>query len=261
MAESTEPTALSVEHVVVKRGDKVVLHDVTFECNSGQVLSILGPNGAGKTTLLKVIAGLLPFTGRVRVFGTPLSSLDPRSRARQLAFVPQHTLLRAALPVRSVVAQGRYAHLGGFAQPRLADRQAIERAMAKTDVAQFAERAFTDLSFGEQRRVLLARGLCTGARILCLDEPTASLDIAHALSLHALLRELAQEGHCIVVVMHDLDDALLHTERALLLHRGKQVALGDSADVVAPSYVESVYGVRMQAEAGLRFSLQRGGKE
>ena len=248
---------LSVEHLSVVRGDKSVLVDTTFEAHSGQVLSILGPNGAGKTTLLKAIAGLLPFDGEVRLFGRKLAEFSPREKARQLAFVPQHTLLRSALPVRSVVAQGRYAHLGGLAQPRAEDKAAIARAMEKTDVAQFAERAFTDLSFGEQRRVLLARGLCTGARILCLDEPTASLDIAHALALHALLRQLAEEGHCIIVVMHDLDDALLHTDRALLLHQGCQVALGASEEVIAPHHIEAVYDVRMQVHAGLRFILDR----
>ena len=255
MAEVENPATLSVEQLSVRRGDKIVLDSVSFESSSKTILSILGPNGAGKTTLLKAIAGLLPFDGQVRLSGKPLSSFSPREKARQLAFVPQHTLLRSALPVRSVVAQGRYAHLGGLAQPRVEDREAIDLAMEKTDVAQFAERAFTDLSFGEQRRVLLARGLCTGASILCLDEPAASLDIAHALSLHALLGELAQEGHCIVVVMHDLDDALLHTNRALLLHHGHQVALGASSEVIAPSHVESVYGVRMQPDAGLRFTL------
>lgn len=255
MAESRVAAALCVRGATVLRDGNPVLQEVDVTAMSGQVLAILGPNGAGKTTLLKAIAGLLPFSGEVELFGKPLSELSPRARARQLAFVPQHSLLRSALPVRRVVAQGRYAHQSGFARPTAADMEAVQRAMAKADVARFADRPFTALSFGEQRRVLLARGLCTGAKVLCLDEPTASLDIAHALSLHGLLRELAQEGHCVVVVMHDLDDALLHTDRALLMSRGRAVAVGDSAAVICPHNVAEVYGVEMHAGAGLRFSL------
>lgn len=258
MAESEAnpvPAVLEVEDISVNRGKTPVLKNVAFSSHPGEVLSILGPNGAGKTTLLKAIAGLLPFTGRVTIDGTSVTELPGRVRARKLAFVPQHTLLRSALPVWKVVAQGRYAHLGGLSRPGPGDHAIITQALRKADVEQFSQRHFTSLSFGEQRRVLLARGLCTGAKILCLDEPTASLDIAHALSLHALLRELASEGHCVIVVMHNLDDALQHTDRTLLLKAGEQRYLGPAREVITQGPIEEVYGVRMQLQAGLRFAL------
>lgn len=247
--------ALRVTDLSVQRRKERVLHEVDFRASNGRVTAILGPNGAGKTTLLKAVAGLLEYEGQIYIAGTPAKELPARKRAQQLAFVPQHTLLNSALPVRQVVMQGRYPHLGSFARPGAGDTASVEQAMETVDVTRFAQRAFTSLSFGEQRRVLLARGLATGARILCLDEPTASLDIAHALTLYQLLRELARAGHCVVLVMHQLDEALTHTDDALLLAAGRCHAQGPTAEVITAQTVRQVYGVDVQERAGLRFRL------
>src|SRR4051812_3813585 len=208
---------LVAENVSVLRGDKQVVSGVSLQASAGEVLAVLGPNGAGKSSLLRALAGLLPFSGSVRLDGVEYSSLAPRERARRLAFVPQQTALRSALPVRDVVAQGRYMHRSAFGASGAHDREAVARALEVCDIAGFADRAFTTLSFGEQRRVLIARALATGARIVCLDEPTASLDVHHVLRLHTLLRRLASEGFTIIAVLHPLDDALRHADRALLL--------------------------------------------
>ena len=112
------------------------------------------------------------------------------------------------MQVRTVVALGRYAHRSGLARSTNADDAAIDEALQETDSLQLAERSFTELSFGEQKRVMIARALATGARTLLLDEPTASLDVEHSLRLFVLLRALATQGRCIVVVLHHLDEAL-----------------------------------------------------
>ena len=196
-----------------------MLHDVTFHADYGSVLAILGPNGAGKSTLLRALAGLLAYEGAIALDGAELSGLSRREIGRRIAFVPQRTQLTSRLPVWTVVSHGRYAHRGGLAQLSARDERAIESAMLRADVAHLAAREFPQLSAGEQRRVLLARALATEARVLLLDEPTASLDIPHALSLFETLRGLAESGHCVVIVLHQLDDALRFTDRALLLQR------------------------------------------
>jgi iron complex transport system ATP-binding protein len=233
-----EPAVLA-SGVSVVRGGAAVLRDV----------------GAGKSTLLRALCGLLPYTGSVLLEGRQARSLSARERARCMAFVPQASALRSALAVRDVVAQGRYAHRGSFAAEGAHDRRAIERALDVCDVAPFARRAFTTLSAGEQRRVLIARALATEARILCLDEPTASLDVAHVLRLHGLLRELARGGVAVIAALHSLDDALRHTDRALLLSRGRCVHHGPVAEVVADGVVREVYAVTMRERDALGFHL------
>ena len=134
-----------------------------------------------------------------------------------------------------------------------ADRDAIAHAMATTDVTALAGRAFTELSCGEQQRVLLARALATEATAILLDEPTASLDIAHALELGELLGELAARGQVVVVVLHDLNEARDWTHRALLLDAGRCVAAGPSRAVVAAGPIRDVYGVELHEAAALGF--------
>ena len=246
---------LVARSIRVHHGSRAVLHGVDFEARHGEIVAILGPNGAGKSTLLRAACGLLPCEGSVQLDGFDVASMAARERARRIAFVPQHSALRSALPVRDVVLQGRFAHRGPLSATCEADRAAVDGALDKTDTARFAERAFTKLSFGEQRRVLLARGLASGAHTLCLDEPTAALDVGHALRLHALLRELALGGYAIVLVLHSLEDALQHTDRALLLDRGRVVCAGATRDVIAEEHVRDVYGVEMRRGEALGFSL------
>ncbi len=248
--------ALHIDGLSVKRGRRVVLNDVALEADYGTIVSVLGPNGAGKSTLLKAIAGLLPFEGRARIDGRDASRMSARERARAMAYVPQQSALDAPLDVATVVAQGRYAHPSGLGAERARDRAAIGSALARTDLTRLASRRFDRLSIGERRRVLLARALATEARIVLLDEPTAALDVRHALELHALLRELADDGFSVIVVLHALEDARRHTDRALLLAEGAVVAHGPSEEVIDADRVRDVYGVELVERGALGFALR-----
>jgi iron complex transport system ATP-binding protein len=250
------PEALTAQAVSVRRGMRVVLTDITFEVRHGSLLAITGPNGAGKTTLLKALLGIVPSSGQIRVGGVALAGLDPRSRARLVAYVPQRSELLAGISVYDAVAQARYAHrvrwFGRAARP--ADPW-VERALRQTHLSSLRERAFDTLSGGEQRRVLLARALASEARILALDEPTAGLDVAHVLRFYELLGELRREGYALVSVLHDLADVTRYADQALLLDRGRTVARGPTPEVLSPERVRAVYGVHAHAHANLGFSL------
>lgn len=243
------------EAVGVELSGRRILESVDLRARRGELLAVLGPNGAGKSTLLRALAGLIPFTGRVLIEGDDAHLLTAREKAVRLTLVPQQTGLRSALPVRDVVAQGRYAHGQALAGLTSADRTSIDAALTLTDTARLADRAFTALSFGEQRLVLIARGLATGARILCLDEPTAGLDVQHALQLFALLRQLAAQDRVVIVVLHHLDDALRFADRALLLARGVVVQSGSVGGVITADLVRQVYGVEMRHDSALGFAL------
>jgi iron complex transport system ATP-binding protein len=241
--------ALLVDRLTSVRGRRPVLQELSFRADPGSVTVLLGPNGAGKSTALKCILGLLPYQGEVTLAGQPAAALEPRARARLVAYVPQHSSLDAPLLVRDVVAQGRFAHEGNnpFARPSRAEQAAVELALARTDLQPLAERTFTTLSYGERRRVLLARALATSAPVLLLDEPTAALDVGHALQLLATLRQIARDGTAVVMVLHQLQEAAAVADRALLLAEGRTVGQGTVAEVIAPGPVRAVYGVDMIA--------------
>ena len=240
---------LVVDRLSVRRGPRVVVDAVSFAAPAGALTVLLGPNGAGKSTVLKALCGLLPYDGAVRIDGGDVRALDRRARARTVAYVPQHSALDAPLPVRDVVLQGRFAHGTGLGTPTAADRAAADAAMERTDLVALAERPFNTLSYGERRRVLVGRALATGARVLLLDEPTAALDVGHALALLAVLRAVAAEGAAIVLVLHQLQEAAACAEHAVLLDGGRRVAAGPVAEVIAAGPVRAVYGVELVAAA------------
>jgi len=250
--------AIDARDLVVSLGGRPVLHGVTLSARFGEVLAILGPNGAGKSTLLRTLAGLTAYTGTVLLEGTPLARLPADQRARSISFVPQQSPLDAALTVREVVALARYAHRGALGRTRADDARAVDEALAAADVHALADRHYGALSTGEQKRTLIARALCTGARTLLLDEPSGSLDIEHALRLFALLRTLAIEGRAIVLVLHQIEHALAFADRALLLREGTARALGPTVDVITAAHVRALYGVELVPGGAPGFRLPEG---
>lgn len=255
-----ETDALMVRELGAERAGRAILRDIAVRAEPGVITTILGPNGAGKTTLLECMAGLLDYTGTIAIGDRDLAEMSARERAQLVAYVPQRSALDAPLKVATVVGHGRYAHSGSSVVTG-EDRARVEEAMAATDVSGFAERSYLALSGGEQRRVLIARALATGARVLLLDEPTASLDIGHALGLFRMIRRLADSGVCIVVVLHDLNDALVHTDRAVLLSGGRIAATGPAAEVIADEPIRTVYGVEPRRAERLVFQLLDGGAD
>jgi iron complex transport system ATP-binding protein len=247
--------ALQATDVSVHRGPREVVTDVSLTAHYGALLAIVGPNGAGKTTLLKALAGLLPRTGSVRVAGAALDGLSAAERARSLAYVPQRSLMADGVSVCDVVAQARYAHRGAFPGFGRGVDPVVQQALARTQLEPLARRAFDTLSGGEQRRVLTARALATQARVLLLDEPSAGLDVAHALRLFQLLAELRAEGYALICVLHDLDEVRRYADSTLLLHHGRCLAQGPSAELLRAERLREVYGVFAHENVGLGFSL------
>lgn len=246
--------ALLARDLRVMRGGRSVLEGFELSAATGCVYALTGPNGAGKSSAIKALAGLLPCSGQLQVAGHELRRLSPRERARQIAYVPQQSLLSSAISVRDVVLQGRYAHDPVWPHKHK-HTEPVEHAMLQTDVLALADRPWNQLSGGEQRRVLLARALATQAKVILLDEPTTSLDVAHALQLLMQLRELARQGRCIVVVLHDLDQVERYAEHSVLLQRGRTVAAGPTREVITSDHIRSVYGVELVPNAALGYRL------
>jgi iron complex transport system ATP-binding protein len=241
--------ALAADALSIARGGRPALTDATVTFRAGECAGVIGPNGAGKSTLLEALAGLLPpGAGAVSWDGRPLAAIPAGERARAIAYLPQHGAIHWALPVRDVVALGRLPHRSGWRGPGPEDAAAIDAALAATDTADLARRRATELSGGEQARVLLARALATRPRMLLADEPVAGLDPYHRLEGMETLAALAAGGMGVVVVLHDLTLAARFCRRLVLIDGGRIVADGAPDAVLTPERLAAAY--RIEALAG-----------
>jgi iron complex transport system ATP-binding protein len=238
-----------------------VLRGVSLALKPGSVMAIIGPNGAGKSTLLRLLVGVLRpggaggggggsgGGGEVTIDDRPLAGLSHRERARCIAYVPQRTSLAFAYSVRQYVALGRYSAESGD------DIGAVERALARLELTERASDPLPELSAGQQQRAALARALAQldagqGAaaaptRALLADEPASAMDPAHAHAAMQLLREQADRGLAVGVVLHDLTLALRWCDQAAVLAGdGSLAAAGPVAEVLTPRTLEGVFGIR-----------------
>ena len=219
------------------------LHDITLEVPRGRIYTIVGPNGSGKSTLLRVLLGTLRASaGTVLYGGRPIQSWERAALAREIGVVTQGEEQPFPIRVRDLVALGRYPHIGAWRRESATDRAAVQRALERCEVADLAERFTATLSGGERQRVRIARALAQEPRTLVLDEPTASLDIAHEMAIFELLAQLtATEGTTVLLVTHNLNLAARYADAMVLLDRGGCAAAGAPADVLDRDRLERVY--------------------
>ncbi|MFI6519780.1 ABC transporter ATP-binding protein [Spirillospora sp. NPDC050679] len=238
---------LVLDGLSVVTGGRSLLHDLSLEAGSGQVVGLVGPNGSGKSTALRcVYRALRPSSGTVRVGADDLSRLPVRRSAQLVAAMTQEGAVDLDFTVEEVVALGRTPHLRGNQALSRRERELCERVMGLLDIGHLAHRGVLTLSGGERQRVLLARALVQEPRILVLDEPTNHLDVRHQIELLSLLRGC---GLTVLVVLHDLNLAAAACDRIGVLSRGRLVAVGSPAEVLTPELVDRVFGVRASVVA------------
>jgi iron complex transport system ATP-binding protein len=231
-------TLLALDRLTVLRGECPVVDHVTLSVAAGECVGLIGPNGAGKTTLMRAALGLEPFRGT-----SSLAKLNASDRARTAAFLPQARQIAWPMDVETLVALGRVPHLPRGTTPGTADRAAIDDALHRLGLDGFRQRIATQLSGGEQGRVLIARALAQQTPLLLADEPIAGLDPAQQIATMQVFAGLAQEGRAVVVSLHDLGLAARHCTRLILMHHGRLVADGTPDQVLTPDLMAQVFGI------------------
>jgi iron complex transport system ATP-binding protein len=240
-----EEFVLSVRELVCSLGDRRVLDGVDLDVKAGEVVGILGANGAGKSTLLRCLGGLVPYTGQCTALGRDLARVGTRDRARMLALMHQRSDLAFPFPVKEVVAMGRFSHQRHLGGETAADRRAVAEALRATEIEELADRPVTALSGGERQRVFLAQALAQDTPLLCLDEPTSSLDLAHQEQIWGCVRTRAREGKAILAAVHDLRTAARTCDRLVLLAEGRALVSGTPDQVLNPEALSKAYGVKV----------------
>jgi ABC-type cobalamin/Fe3+-siderophores transport system ATPase subunit len=229
-------TRLTARELTVTAGTRRLLNSVNLDLAPGTLVGLIGPNGAGKSTLLRALAGLTrPQAGIATIDGQPAADLPPQERARRIGYMPQTFQPAWDYSVRTVV------ELGASRVPSAGHR--LDEILRVHDLVDLAERPWSRISGGERARALLAATLVAEPAVLLADEPGASLDIGHRIDLMRRLHAYARD-QIVVLVLHDIEQAVRDCDRLVLLERGRVVRDGPAGDVARTSDLDRVFGVR-----------------
>jgi len=238
---------LRINNIACRYETTNVLENINFSAKGGDFIGIIGPNASGKSTLLKSISKVLkPHTGVVLLNERDVYTFKSAEIAKNLAVVPQESVISFAFTALEVVLMGRTPHLNRFEMESTQDLIIAQKSMELTNTWYLAERPIDTLSGGEKQRIIIARALTQEPRVLLLDEPTDHLDINHQIEILDLIKRLSKEEEMIVIgVFHDLNIASQYCDRLILLHKGRIFAAGGAGDVLTGENIEKVYGVKV----------------
>ena len=225
--------------------NREILKGIWLSFYPGAKIGVVGGNGSGKSTLLRSLSRLLaPHAGAVLLDGADLHRLPTKAVAQKLAILPQGPSAPEGLTVEELAWFGRHPHQGLFASRTAEDRRIVAWALDQTGMTVFASRPLESLSGGQRQRAWIAMVLAQDSDILLLDEPTTYLDVAHQVEVLDLVRSLnREEGRTVVVVLHDLNQAVRYADHLVVMREGRIVAAGDPADIVTAALVADVFAL------------------
>jgi iron complex transport system ATP-binding protein len=221
-----------------------VFRDFDLGIPSGRMITLIGPNGSGKSTVLKTMTRLMrPLKGVVYLEGKSIHAMPTKAVAQKLALLPQGVRVPQGITVRDLAEYGRFPHRANLGLSAK-DREIIHWALASTDMTELAEREMDQLSGGQRQRGWIAMALAQKTGVLFLDEPTTHLDIAHQLEILQLLRRLNHEqGVTVVMVLHDLNHAVMFSDYMVAIKGGIKKYAGTPAEVVTPEMLRDIFDV------------------
>ena len=247
---------IEIRNLCAGYGEKEVLHQVDMEICPGKVTALIGPNGCGKSTLLKSLVRINPHSsGEIHVHGTLIEKLTSTQLARRVAYLPQ-SKKTPDISVMRMVLHGRFSHLSYPRRYRAEDIEAARKALCWAGMEHLAEEDVSKLSGGMQQKVYIAMALAQDADTILMDEPTTYLDVAHQLKLMDMARQLASEGKAVVMVLHDLSQALRTADEVVVLKDGCVLQKGTPQQVFDSGCLQQAFGVRVerhQTEGGWHY--------
>ena len=236
---------IKAQNICVSINDKEIVHNLSLEIPEGKVTAIIGPNGCGKSTTLKALSRILPYKGSVTFKGNEMSALSQREFAKSLAILTQSPQAPSDLTVNDLVEMGRFPHRGFLGRGGKDDKEHVEWALAQTGVTAMRNRLLNTLSGGERQRAWIAMALAQRPEVLLLDEPTTYLDICHQLEIMQLIGRLNQElGLTVVMVVHDLNHAIMYADHVVVVKAGKLVTSGAPREVITADLLAEVFKVK-----------------
>jgi iron complex transport system ATP-binding protein len=220
-----------------------ILQNVNFEIAPSKLVTIVGPNGSGKSTLIKCIDRILaPQGGSILINRKDVTKMTRMDMAKYLSYVPQSSVRIFPTNVFDTILMGRRPHIGWLGSER--DEDKVWEVLRLLDIERLAMSNFSELSGGQQQKVLIARALVQEAEVMLLDEPTSNLDIWHQLDVMNIIRDVVKKKEITAIMaLHDLNLASYYSDRIIMMNRGKIIAAGDPQSVITEENIAKVYRV------------------
>lgn len=239
--------SLVVKELNFSYGSRQVLHDISFTVADGEFLSILGCNGVGKSTLFRCLLGLLnTYSGEVSINGVDTRSLPPSKMAKLAAYIPQNCTPAFNFSVEDIVLMGTTAGLSPMRSPGKKELERVEWALDKIGIAHLRKRCFHHLSGGERQLAVIARALVQDAKLLMLDEPTASLDFGNQMLVQSQTRALADEGYTVIQTTHNPEQSYMFSDKVLAIKDGRILCHGSPAKIMNADIISQLYGINVE---------------
>lgn len=211
--------------------------------NSGELTCILGPNGSGKSTFLKMCGGIENgFKGEIEIHNRNIKDYKRKDFAKLVSFLPQEVTSYNDYIVEDVVMMGRYPHMEHRFIPSLKDKEIAASCLKVSGVKKFLKRAFSSLSGGEKKKVLIASILAQESEFLILDEPTSSLDITSGVEIFSILKKIKNNNKGVITSTHNINLALVFADKIILLSKGKVLMEGSPKEVIKHNILSKAYG-------------------
>ncbi|GFI22538.1 Fe(3+) dicitrate transport ATP-binding protein FecE [Lachnospiraceae bacterium] len=234
-------------HVNISSGLVPILQDISACFQKGEITTIIGPNGCGKTTLLQCLNGASKVTsGSVFLDGADYFAMPLRERARKLSFLPQVRTIIPALPVKTLVEHGRFPHLGFARRKTNKDKTIVETAMNFTQITPYANQYADTLSGGIRQRAFFSMTLAQDCNYIVLDEPTTYLDLNAQRSFMEMILQLKAQGKTIILVLHDIGQALRISDTLVIMQDRKIAAIGTPKVCLKQHIIETVFNVQLK---------------
>ena len=243
---------ISVNNVIVKITDKIILKGINLDIPKGKVTAIIGPNGCGKSTTLKALSRIIPCSsGDITYDGKDIKAFSHKEFAKRLAILTQSPQSPADLTVKDLVELGRFPHRSWWKRNTEEDEQCVEWALQQASMRHMRNRLLSTLSGGERQRAWIAMALAQKPQVLLLDEPTTYLDISHQLEVMNLLKNLNNElGLTVVMVLHDINHALQYSDYIAVMKKGEIVAAGEPQLTITANLLREVFRVKVDTFVG-----------
>lgn len=240
--------AMEVRDLFFSYGKNKVLKGTSFVIEKGKITTIMGANGCGKSTLFSLMTKNLPQNkGKIFLKGKNIHNLRLNEFARNVAIVHQYNTAADDITVERLVSFGRTPYLGLMGIKKEQDEKFIEWAMQVTNVAEFRDRELSRLSGGQRQRVWIAMALAQGTEILFLDEPTTYLDIRYQIEILELIQKLNREyGMTIIMVLHDINQAIYFSDRVIGLNDGKVIVDGAPDEVITTETLRALFDIDLE---------------
>lgn len=239
--------AMKVKNVHFSYGKNKILNGVSFQIEEGKVTTIMGANGCGKSTLFSLMTkNLYPAKGNIFLKGKNILNLNLKEFARKVAIVQQYNTASDDITVESLISFGRTPYKKMMQANSREDEEKIQWAMEVTGLTEYRNREVSRLSGGQRQRVWIAMALAQGTKTLFLDEPTTYLDIRYQIEILKLVKKLNQEyGITIVMVLHDINQAITYSDRIIGLKDGQVLVEGAPEDVITEESIRELYGINL----------------